>query len=339
MGAELIQLFCEEIVSVIPRTGHMGVEEQGVGPCGEWVVYKPRRSVMDRIDAALAGVKLYRGKAAGGMAVFDAGFFLDGKETDGHGKLPDFEYLGTEGPTRKYLQRRVTQKLYPWEDLGAYRGDGTPGPPNVTEARLRQIRLLRAEFGIAQEMVGDRIALKVLSREVIAPWWPDERPTDLIEHPDKPVPRKRARPLTLPQYRMADGDGVWLMYGPSARQRETPADVCYLDNLYPWIAPRRPDKQFNSYDKFGDVTELKPKPQLMPPYRTPNYRNGRVIAVEYLRRSQDRKDRRHEIEILRRADAVQVAPGTSARRGRSITQAHDLPVSILSPSIARKVGT
>jgi Sigma-70 region 2 len=71
-----IQLYCEEIVSVVPRTAHRGIEDQDVGPDGdEWIVYKPRLIVMDIVEAALEGRRLYRGKAAGGMALFDAGFF------------------------------------------------------------------------------------------------------------------------------------------------------------------------------------------------------------------------------------------------------------------------
>ena len=71
-----IRLYCDEIVSVVPRTGHMGPDPSCPG------LDLPRRSVMDQIEAALAGVRLYRGKAAGGMAVFDAGLVIGGKETE-----------------------------------------------------------------------------------------------------------------------------------------------------------------------------------------------------------------------------------------------------------------
>jgi hypothetical protein len=77
-----------------------------------------RRSVMDLFEAALDGDRQYRGKAAL-PAVFDAKLLLDGIENE-DGKLPDFEYLSTEGPTREYLQRPVRQKLYPWKDMGTY---------------------------------------------------------------------------------------------------------------------------------------------------------------------------------------------------------------------------
>jgi hypothetical protein len=121
-------------------------------------------------------------------------------------------------------------------------------------------------------MVGDRIALKAVSREVMSPLIDESqaRPTDLIELPPTPVQRK----LFLSH----DSGELFSLYGPSARQSPMPAEVCYLTK-------QRPDKQFNSYDKLGDVAEQKPEPLLMPKYRTPNYRNGRVIAVEYLRRS------------------------------------------------------
>jgi hypothetical protein len=78
-------------------------------------------------------------------------------------------------------------------------------------------------------------------------------------------------------------------------------------------------------------------------------------AVEYLRRANERRLRRrahrmfnevkraaemfngkevcHENEILRRADAVQGAKRVRRRRGRDIATAHDVPVSVLSPSV------
>ena len=50
------RLYLDEIIGSVPRTGHMGIEEEGINAEGEpWVVYKPRRSVMDLFNAALAG--------------------------------------------------------------------------------------------------------------------------------------------------------------------------------------------------------------------------------------------------------------------------------------------
>jgi hypothetical protein len=262
-----IQLYGEEIVSVVPRAG----DKLDLG----------RVSVMDRIDAALEGRRLYRGKAAAGMAVFDAGFFLDGIETEVGSKLPNFEYLSTEGPTREYLQRHV----------------------GVGGARF--------------------VWPKTVSREVIAPW---EKPNPLD---DVEFTRGKREIMPKPPHTIC-----WRVIRIDGKDRYhfLPHEVCYL-------AKQRPDRQFNSDDKFGDVTELKPKPQLMPKYRTPHYRNGRVIAFEYLRRSALRTETKHEIEILRRTDAVQTSPGISRRRGQHRAQAHDEPQRILQAGIARKVGT
>jgi hypothetical protein len=317
-----VQLYCEEIVSCVPRTGHMGIEEQGVGPCGPWVVYKPRRSVMDIIDAALARVRLYRGKAAGGMAVFDAGFLLDGIETEG-GKLPDFEYLSTEGPTREYLQRRVG-------------------------------------FGGARF-----VWPKVVSREVMAPWIDERkaRPTDFIELPAKPVKRQlafcgTAAPEVIstaatasfpPGSPMLDaispsraitahgGGALFFSYGPSMRQDEALAEVCYL-------AKRRPDRQFRSYDNikgpldpvYGGTEYRKPKPKRRPGGHTPPWRNGLVIAFEYLRRSAHRKESQHENEILQQTNGVQTPPGARRRRIQRRAPAHDEQKRILQAGADRK---
>jgi hypothetical protein len=116
---KLCRLYLEEIIPIYPRTGHMGIKEQGDGACGPWAVYKPRRGVMDLFDAALAGVKLYRGKAAGGMAMFDQSLVIPGKNPGDK----DIETVGSDGPTLNpglgYLQRRVTYRRYPWNDMGA----------------------------------------------------------------------------------------------------------------------------------------------------------------------------------------------------------------------------
>jgi hypothetical protein len=97
----------------------MGIEEQGVGPCGLWVVYKPRRSVMDMLDAAIEQRRLYRGGAAGGEAIFDASITIPGSEPDDK----EIETVGSDGPTLNpgmdYLQRRVSFNRYPWIDMGA----------------------------------------------------------------------------------------------------------------------------------------------------------------------------------------------------------------------------
>ena len=110
------RLYLNEIIGSVPRTGHMGVEEEGINAEGErWVVYKPRRSVMDLFDAALARIRQYRGRAAGGMAVFDAQLMLPGSNPDDE----QIDVFSTEGPTREYLQRRVGVggARFPWTEL------------------------------------------------------------------------------------------------------------------------------------------------------------------------------------------------------------------------------
>jgi hypothetical protein len=287
-----IQLYCEEIVGVVPRTGHRGPDPNCPG------LDLPRLSVMDRIEAAIEGRRLYRGKAAGGMAVFDAGFFIDGIETPEGGKLPNFEYLSTEGPTREYLQRRV----------------------GVGGARF--------------------VWPKQVSREVIAPWVPADRPTDLIELPRKPVERKFAfSPVITGDGITAHGGGELLfLYGP--RMVVLPTTDIYDKDAFERRRRETPrGGRFNSRDKFGEVTTWpKPEPQLTPKYRTPSWRNGKVIAFEYLRRSALRKETENEIEILRRADAVQITAGVSRRRRRRRAEAYDLPQRILPASLAREAG-
>ena len=101
-----VRLFLEEIIDIVPRTGHMGDD-------------KPRRSVMDLLDAALEQCRLYRGKAAGGMAVFDGSLTIEGPNPGDK----EIETVGTDGPTLNpgmdYLQRQVTFQTYPWIDIGS----------------------------------------------------------------------------------------------------------------------------------------------------------------------------------------------------------------------------
>jgi hypothetical protein len=67
---KFIRLYLEESISVVPRTGDMGDDE-------------PRPSVMDLVNAALGRRRLQRGKAAGGMAMFDGGLEPDDEEDEG----------------------------------------------------------------------------------------------------------------------------------------------------------------------------------------------------------------------------------------------------------------
>jgi hypothetical protein len=61
---KFIRLYLDEIIGIVPRTGHMGDD-------------KPRRSVMDLVDAALDRRPQYRGKAAGGTSLFDSGLTIE----------------------------------------------------------------------------------------------------------------------------------------------------------------------------------------------------------------------------------------------------------------------
>jgi hypothetical protein len=104
---KFIRLYLDELVGIVPRTGHMGIAARGKNAEGEeWVVYKPRRSVMDLVDAALAGTRPHRGKAAGGNSQFDSG-------TPDDDTSPVDPHL-----TLGYLQREVSFRHYPWEDWG-----------------------------------------------------------------------------------------------------------------------------------------------------------------------------------------------------------------------------
>ena len=101
---KFIRLYLEEIIAIVPRTGLKG---------------DSRVSVMDRVDAALDGRRLYRGKAAGGMAIFDQSLTIPGPESDDK----EIETVGTDGPTLNpgmdYLQRRVSFSQFPWVDMGS----------------------------------------------------------------------------------------------------------------------------------------------------------------------------------------------------------------------------
>jgi Sigma-70 region 2 len=103
---KFVRLYLEELISIVPRTG----DKDG----------GPRVSVMDRVDAALEGRRLYRGKASGGMAMFDCSLALFGPKNEGDKEI---EVIGTGGitdPTRlDYLQRHVGQTIYPWRDMGS----------------------------------------------------------------------------------------------------------------------------------------------------------------------------------------------------------------------------
>jgi hypothetical protein len=179
----------------------------------------------------------------------------------------EIDVFSTEGPTREYLQRKpVTLKRYPWEDLGAYQGDGSLWPLNIvskkqrggiTRARLAQIERVRAEFGIKQ-LMGDRIAMTI-SQEVIAPWL---KPNPLDDVEFTRGKREDTRKLALFGEILED-DLVSPVhcYGPSVRLAPQPAEVCY-------VARQRTDRQYDSWQQFEQAApEFFSEPKLTNPPR------------------------------------------------------------------------
>ncbi len=323
---KFISLYLEEISSIVPRTGHMGDDE-------------PRRSVMDLVDAALDGRRLYRGKAAGGMAFFDSALSIPGPNPGDK----EIEVVGSEGitdPNRlDYLQRRVGLKDYPWIDMGAYQPNGALWPISelVEPARCKQIELLRNEFGIVRPMNGDRLALPGHTggkADDVPPQDDSYTPEEIdaveftrgVREPRPVFSANSTNTITRPTYGAitAHGGGeLCFRYGPSMRQAPQPAEVCY-------ISKQRPDRQYNSREQFN-------RSHSVYAYWHVDYR-GVPLEKPILKTKRQPRTPSHEIEILRRADAVQTSPGASRRRGRRITQAHDVPVSILPASSAREVG-
>jgi hypothetical protein len=106
---KFIKLYLEEILGVVPRSG-LKIDD----------VNEYRVSVLDLVDAALAGHRLYRGMAADGMALFDSGLTIPGPNPGDK----EIEVVGSDGPTDPtrldYLQRHVGKNLYPWRDVGTH---------------------------------------------------------------------------------------------------------------------------------------------------------------------------------------------------------------------------
>jgi hypothetical protein len=210
-----ILLYCEEIVSVVPRTGDKG----DIG----------RVSVMDRIDAALVGERLTRGNAAGGMAVFDAGLQINGIETEDGTKLPDFDYLSTEGPTREYLQRRVGNggARFPWQDVGAAHDDKTFAFLRHADGKIRVAAIVDTPTD------GARLHMPI-SREVMTPW-DKPNPADDVEFTRG---KRDAMPVSpfVSCWRYTEIDGKtyrhWFEH-----------EVCYF-------ASQRSDRKYNSWEQF-----------------------------------------------------------------------------------------
>ena len=201
---KFIALYLDEIVGIVPRTGHMGPDPSTfcINEDGElcWVDF-PRRSVMDLVDAALARQKVFRGKASGGMPIFDCGLTIPGPNPGDK----EIEIVGSDGPTDPtrldYLQRHVSQKLYPWIDVGAYQPNGKPWPLSVRPERLRQLDLIRKEFGIRQPISTPRRFELPGHPGGKASAEPPREDTyeldDSIELPAKPVPIEHTGPATV----------------------------------------------------------------------------------------------------------------------------------------------
>ena len=97
---KLCRLYLEELVSIVPRND-------------------PERRAIDIFDAAIERRHQGRGKAAGGMPIWDQPIVIPGKEPGDK----EIETVGSDGPTINagfdYLQRRVTYSRFPWIDMGA----------------------------------------------------------------------------------------------------------------------------------------------------------------------------------------------------------------------------
>ena len=95
---KFIRLYLDEIIGIVPRTGHMGPDPSSFcfNEDGElcWVDF-PRRSVMDLVDAALERRKVCRGKASGEMPIFDSGLTISGPNPGDK----EIEIVGPDGPT------------------------------------------------------------------------------------------------------------------------------------------------------------------------------------------------------------------------------------------------
>ena len=234
---KFIRLYLEELIGTVPRTGDMG--DDG------------RRSVMDLVDAALDCRRLYRGKAAGGMALFDSGFTIAGPN-DGDKEI---EIVGSDGQTNSerldYLQRHVGKKDYPWVDVGTYFHPRLELPGHAG--------------GKASDEPAGRELVYELDDEPLSP----PRKATLHKARDyrlgvEEVAGKRRLKL-IPIYRTV------LRKPPSADI--VPAEICYLDKRC---------GSFNSYDNFGKHTYTPPKELIVP--NVNHWRNSIPFAVEYLRR-------------------------------------------------------
>ena len=255
---KFVRLYLDELVGIVPRTGE--------------VSDGPRRSVMDLVDAALAHRRVYRGKAAGGMPRFDCGLTIPGLNPGDE----EIEIVGSDGPTDQtrpdYLQRcPVGMWLYPWLDMGAHftprlalpghpGGKAHDGPTQEIAYELDPRDQIDFTRGKRELKTNDPPGLIWPHRDIRPGWSSDPirdntylRPIALVS--DKPSERP-GKPHIIPFLHL-------------------PHEVCYL-------AKQRPDRQYNSWDKFGEIAYTKPKTMTIPD--VPHWHNSIPFAVDYLRR-------------------------------------------------------
>jgi hypothetical protein len=175
---KFIRLYLEELVSVGPR----------------------KRPVMDIFDAAIAQRRLYRGKAAGGPAIFDASITIPGPEPNDK----EIETVGGDGPTNNpgldYLQRRVSFSRYPWNDMGSRSVPrfALPGHSGGRASALPPVDY-GSKAALAEEAC-DCATCRLLGPGEIRDFWQ--------RHTGKAVPIEHTGPsmkVMIPRHRIYDG--------------------------------------------------------------------------------------------------------------------------------------
>jgi hypothetical protein len=306
------RLYLDEIIGSVPRTGHMGVEEEGDSDCGHWVVDKPRRSVMDLLNAALVGTRLYRGNAAGGMAVFDGQLMLPGPNPGDK----EIDVFSTEGPTREYLQRHVgvggARFIWPKkvsrEVVAPWLKPNPLDDVEFTRGRREDTRKL-ALFG------------EVLEDDLVSP-----------VHCYGPSVRLAPMPAEV----------CYLAKQRTDRQSNSYAVLFGLN-----IAGTRPVRRNGVLvvePKFISGVERGALVITPPPIWTWDWdwdgEHKQHIAEQKRLFDIDpaplRKEPENEIKILRRAGPVQGSAGASRRHGRGRAQSHDEPQRVLPAGVTRK---
>jgi hypothetical protein len=314
---KFIRLYLEELIGVMPRTGDMGIEEQGEWECGPWVVDKPRRSVIDLLNAALSQQRVYRGKAAGGMAMFDGPITIPGPNKNDK----EIETVGTNGQTNPerldYLQRRVGLKDFPWNDM-LYSEPLRP----LTLARFKQVMETRRRFGIRRK---PRTPSRIPSFHL--PGHAGGKASD--EPAGHESTYELDDSLALPPERVP-----YDHTGPHALQGVTTAEICYLDEQC---------GSFNSQENFGAKKVHKLA------FRHVDYR-GRLLDVPI--RIGHRLWRKPTCEEViwyaalaaltetgnERENEFRITAGTCRARGGDCTLAHDKSQRVFAAGFTGEAG-